>query len=168
MHQLIIKEKINLNKYIKNKDFIEWSKSYIDKNFEYSIQLNLQDDPADLIIPSMLLQPFAENAVKHGLMHKAGPKELILQFNQSELGLDMYIIDNGIGRKQSALINQRNKSKPKSFATKAIAERIELFNRLYKQKILHNVTDQFDEHNYPSGTVIHIFIPRYEVDKYDL
>ena len=71
-------------------------------------------------------------------------------------------------REQSALINQRNKSKPKSFATKAIAERIELFNRLYKQKILHNVTDQFDEHNYPSGTVIHIFIPRYEVDKYDL
>ena len=148
--------------------YLELEKARFDKNFEYSIQLNLQDDPADLIIPSMLLQPFAENAVKHGLMHKAGPKELILQFNQSELGLDVYIIDNGIGRKQSALINQRNKSKPKSFATKAIAERIELFNRLYKQKILHNVTDQFDEHNYPSGTVIHIFIPRYEVDKYDL
>ena len=116
----------------------------------------------------MLLQPFAENAVKHGLMHKSGYKELILQFNQSKLGLDVYIIDNGIGRKQSALINQRNKSKPQSFATKAISERIELFNRLYKQKILHDVTDQFDEHNYPSGTVIHIFIPRYEVDKVDL
>ena len=148
--------------------YLELEKARFDKNFEFKIELSLKDDPSDLIIPSMLLQPFAENAVKHGLMHKAGQKELVLQFNQSEEGLDVYIIDNGIGRKQSALINQRNKSKPQSFAIKAISERIELFNRLYKQKILHDVIDQFDEHNYPSGTVIHIFIPRYEIDKVDL
>ena len=148
--------------------YLELEKARFDKDFEYKIEINLQDDVADLIIPSMLLQPFAENAVKHGLMHKAGKKELTIKFIQSLDGLDVYIEDNGIGRKQSMQINQRNKNKPQSFATKAIAERIELFNRLYKLKIRHDVFDRFDELNNSTGTAIHLFIPKYDKERINL
>lgn len=148
--------------------YLELEKARFDKDFEYKIEINLQDDVADLIIPSMLLQPFAENAVKHGLMHKAGKKELTIKFIQSSDGLDVYIEDNGIGRKQSMQINQRNKNKPQSFATKAIAERIELFNRLYKLEITNDVFDRFDELNNSTGTAIHLFIPKYDKERINL
>ncbi len=148
--------------------YLELEKARFDKNFEFHIQLDLKDDASDIIIPSMLIQPFAENAVKHGLMHKNGKKILTLTFVQNTGGLNVYIEDNGIGRKQSFQINQRNKNKPKSFATKAIAERIELFNRLYKQKITHHVEDLFDDHFNGSGTLIHMYIPNYNNEILDL
>lgn len=148
--------------------YLELEKARFDKDFEYKIEINLQDDSSDLIIPSMLLQPFAENAVKHGLMHKAGKKMLTIKFIQSDDGLDVYVEDNGIGRKQSMQINQRNKNKPQSFATKAIAERIELFNRLYKLKIAHDVVDLYDELNNSIGTAIHLFIPKYDKERINL
>lgn len=148
--------------------YLELEKARFDKDFEYTIETNLIDDSSDLIIPSMLLQPFAENAVKHGLMHKSGKKLLTIKFVQSDTGLNVYIEDNGIGRKQSMQINQRNKNKPQSFATKAITERIELFNRLYKLKITQKVVDNFDEHNNSIGTAIHLFIPKYEKENINL
>jgi LytS/YehU family sensor histidine kinase len=145
--------------------YLELEKARFDKDFEYTIELELNEDPSDLIIPSMLLQPFAENAVKHGLMHKAGKKILLISFTQTDNGLNVRIEDNGIGRKQSYQINQRNKSKPTSFATKAIAERIELFNRLYNQKIKYDIIDQYDDLNNPSGTAILLFIPIYDQER---
>jgi LytS/YehU family sensor histidine kinase len=148
--------------------YLELEKARFDKDFEYVIEVNLIDDPSDLIIPSMLLQPFAENAVKHGLMHKSGKKLLNIKFVQTEDGLNVYVEDNGIGRKHSMQINQRNKNKPQSFATKAIAERIELFNRLYKLKITQKVVDKYDNQNNPMGTSIHLFIPKYEKENINL
>lgn len=148
--------------------YLELEKARFDKDFEYSIEINLKDDPSDLIIPSMLLQPFAENAVKHGLMHKPGKKSLKIKFIQSEIGLNVFLEDNGIGRKHSMKINQRNKNKPQSFATKAITERIELFNRLYKLKITQNVVDKYDEQNKSIGTAIHLFIPKYTKENNNL
>ena len=145
--------------------YLELEKARFDKDFEFTIELELNEDPSDLIIPSMLLQPFAENAVKHGLMHKAGKKILLISFTQTDNGLNVRIEDNGIGRKQSYQINQRNKSKPTSFATKAIAERIELFNRLYNQKIKYDIIDQYDDLNNPSGTAILLFIPIYDQER---
>ena len=148
--------------------YLELEKARFDKDFEYKIELELKEDPSDLIIPSMLLQPFAENAVKHGLMHKAGKKKLLISFSQTDNGLNVRIEDNGIGREQSYHINQRNKSKPTSFATKAIAERIELFNRLYNQKIKYDIIDQYDAMKNPTGTAIHLFIPIYDQERNNL
>ncbi|MDP1842828.1 MAG: histidine kinase, partial [Sediminibacterium sp.] len=141
--------------------YLELEKARFDKDFSYDIQTNLKDDAASIYIPSLMLQPFVENAVKHGLMHKHGHKELFILFDQIEDGLKVVIEDNGIGRKQSAIINSRNKSKPTSFATKAIAERIQLFNRLYKQQISYNIIDKIDNANMPTGTLITMIIPDY-------
>jgi len=141
--------------------YLELEKARFDKNFSYSISTNLREDPTAIYIPSLMLQPFAENAVKHGLMHKNGLKKLTISFEQTDEGIQVIIEDNGIGRKQSAIINTRNKSKPSSFATKAIAERIDLFNRLYKQKISYTIIDKSDEHNQPAGTTITLIIPDY-------
>ena len=80
----------------------------------------------------------------------------------------MVIDDNGIGRVQSMEINKRSKSKPFSFATAALTERMDLFNRLFKQKITCEVTDKLDERGQPGGTRITLIIPDYSKDPHAL
>ncbi len=141
--------------------YLELEKARFDKDFSYSIQTNLREDATLIFVPSLMLQPFVENAVKHGLLHKSGHKELSIQFDQLDEGVRVIIEDNGVGRKQSEMINIRNKNKPSSFATKAIDERINLFNRLYKQKISYTITDKEDDWQQSSGTIITLIIPDY-------
>ncbi|MCW3088569.1 MAG: hypothetical protein JWQ78_1955 [Sediminibacterium sp.] len=71
------------------------------------------------------------------------------------------IEDNGIGRKQAMEINQRKKNKSSGFATVALNERMELFNRLYKRKITCEITDKVTADNQPAGTKIRLVIPDY-------
>jgi hypothetical protein len=152
----------HLNEELENlRLYLELEKARFDKDFSYSIQTNLREDATLIFVPSLMLQPFVENAVKHGLLHKSGHKELSIQFDQLDEGLRVIIEDNGIGRKQSEMINTRNKNKPSSFATKAIDERIKLFNRLYKQKISYTITDKEDDWHQSLGTIITLIIPDY-------
>lgn len=148
--------------------YLELEKARFDQDFIFTIILHNPIDASTLLIPSLLLQPFAENAVKHGLMHKNGSKQLTIGFEKANGGIRVQIDDNGIGRKQSMQINQRNKSKPNSFATKAISERIQLFNRLYKNKIEYTVIDKIDEAKQSLGTLIILVIPDYSGEQIKL
>lgn len=110
-------------------------------------------------IPTMILQPFVENAVKHGLLNKKGIKIVQIYFsaNSSEM-LQISIRDNGIGREKSLLINQKRKDKPKSFATGAIVNRIELLNQHLRRKIRIEILD-LSEMGVAIGTEVLIQIP---------
>jgi hypothetical protein len=144
--------------------YLELEKARFDDNdFSFDIHTNLTEDLASVFIPSLLLQPLAENAVKHGLMHKQGHKQLTISFDAANNGMLVTIDDNGIGRKQSMAINARNKNKPQSFATKALNERVTLFNKLYRVPISYTVTDKVDSNEYPSGTRVELLIPYYHL-----
>lgn len=148
--------------------YLELEKARFDEGFEYHIDVVNIDDLSKIAIPSLLLQPFAENAVKHGLMHKLGAKKLDIRFEQMGEGLSVIIDDNGIGRAQSMEINKRSQGKPFSFATAALTERMDLFNRLYKQKISCEIVDKTDEMGKSNGTIIILFIPDYSSDPHAL
>jgi LytS/YehU family sensor histidine kinase len=141
--------------------YLELEKARFNEDFSYSIHFTGNTDPAQLMIPSLLLQPLAENAVKHGLLHKQGAKMLDIGFTRLESGFRVIIEDNGIGRKQSMIINARNQKKPASFATRALEDRIALFNRLYEQQIVYEVMDKADETGRAAGTRIELIIPEY-------
>ncbi len=81
-------------------------------------------------IPTMLIQPYIENAIIHGLSHKKGTKKLKIYFVEIENNkLEIVVLDNGIGIKKANEINSKSKTKSASFATKATLERIEIINR---------------------------------------
>jgi hypothetical protein len=141
--------------------YLELEKARFDEGFSYTIDMTNISDASQLFVPSLLLQPFAENAIKHGLMHKRGVKTLEIQFEKTATGLIVVIDDNGIGRQRSMEINRRKPNKPAAFATLALKERMELFNRLYKNKISCDVIDKTGTDQQPAGTRIELFIPDY-------
>ena len=96
------KDDINLDQEMKTlKHYIEVEKLMASKNFEYEITIESDYDPEEVLIPPMLIQPFVENAIRHGILK--GEKEGILKvhFNTSEEFLFCKIIDNGPGIFQS-------------------------------------------------------------------
>jgi ligand-binding sensor domain-containing protein len=144
--------------------YLELEKARFDEGFSYKIDIVNIDDLTSIFIPSLMLQPFAENSVKHGLMHKQGSKKVEILFEKQLDGLTVIIDDNGIGRLHSMEINQRSHNKPFSFATVALNERMDLFNRLHKQKITCRIIDKIDERQESQGTRIELFIPDYSSD----
>ena len=148
--------------------YLELEKARFDEGFEFHIGVMNIEDLSEIYIPSLLIQPFIENAVKHGLMHKRGTKRVDIKFEKKMDSLVVTIEDNGIGRQQSLEINQRTKSKPSSFATVALNERMDLFNSLYKRKITHEIIDKLDERHSPTGTKVLLTIPDYSNDRRSL
>lgn len=125
---------------------------------EFTFELNLQGDidPYQLSLPSMILQPFVENAIKHGLLHKKGEKKLSIQFILKEQ-LICEITDNGIGRKHAAEIKERQ-NRNSSFATSATEKRIELLNNMDQVKYQLEIIDLF-ENDEACGTKVRITLP---------
>lgn len=133
--------------------YLELEKMRFDSDFTYLIKIaeNIDDEYTEL--PPMLIQPFVENSIKHGLLHKKGLKELHLTFalNDDETFLICTIQDNGIGRAQSKAIQQKNKHN--SFSTSAIAQRLELLYGGANMENLLQYKDLTDENGNPTGTV---------------
>ncbi len=127
--------------------------------FEYTITI-AQEVTQELIrIPSLLTQPFVENALRHGLMHKEGEKKLEISFCLSEPYLLLTIEDNGVGRKASAEFNKARKNDHNSFALDASQKRIDLINTTRDQKIKLEIIDKYNEYGMATGTKVLIKIP---------
>jgi len=145
---------------------IELLKSYIDlestrfeNEFEFDFKINLNSKILEEKIPSMIIQPFVENAFKHGLLHKKGIKKLTIAFEQlSQKVIQIKISDNGVGRLESAKINAKRKAH-KSFATQAIDSRINLVNKVLKVPISIEIHDLIDIDNNAIGTCVELIIP---------
>ena len=125
------------------------------------IEIDAALDPASITIPAMVIQPYVENALKHGLLHKKYDRRLNIFFEMREEGEVLYceIRDNGIGRKRSAEIRERNPIKQKSFATDATEKRLNLLNYGRKAAIGVEIIDLYDEADLPTGTQVNIRIP---------
>ncbi len=116
-------------------------------------------DTAMIMIPPMILQPFVENAIWHGLMHKktAGSIDIIIKNTDSKL-LQISIIDNGVGRKMAAELNSKSGTH-KSFGMKITSHRIEMINMLKSSDARMNIIDLTDDQGNASGTRVDLIIP---------
>ena len=127
--------------------------------FKNDLEFELKAEKVeDVEIPPMIIQPFVENALKHGLLHKKGHKKLNVQFRYEEKNLICIIEDNGIGRKKSAEIKERQKMQHDSFTIKSIQSRFEILEKLYPGE-LGLVIDDLYEGGEASGTRVKIKIP---------
>ena len=131
-----------------------------DDTFNYIMDIHEDIDPEIIQIPAMVIQPYVENAIKHGLLHKKENRLLLIRFElEAEDLLYCEIRDNGVGRKRAAEIKARNPIKRKSFATLATEKRLDLLNYGRDDLIGVEILDLYDQRNNPSGTQVSIRIP---------
>lgn len=138
--------------------YLDIEKVRFNDDFEYEISTN-DFDSESFRIPSLLLQPYVENAIKHGLLHKTGPKRLNISFNKEPQIMRIVISDNGIGRKKSMELNAIKNKKHYSFATQAIEKRVKLLNEFTGKEITVEYVDEALDSERVTGTTVILKIP---------
>ncbi|GAA3508631.1 hypothetical protein GCM10022393_20220 [Aquimarina addita] len=104
--------------------------------FEYEIIIDPDISISDYMIPPMLLQPYVENAVWHGLRYKSEKGLLSIHINKLTVdSLEIIVRDTGIGREKSKALKTVNQKKQKSQGMSNIQNRISILNKMYKDKV---------------------------------
>ncbi|NQX97176.1 MAG: histidine kinase, partial [Flavobacteriales bacterium] len=125
--------------------------------FEFTISSTLL--AKGTLIPSLIIQPFAENAIKHGLLHKKDKKQLQITFTEQENGIFCTVKDNGIGIEESKKIKARQGNAHKSFSTEAIQKRLSLLQEQTQSNSGYVMKTIFDDNGNVAGTEVLITLP---------
>jgi hypothetical protein len=132
--------------------YLEIENTRFEENIKYRIVTGESLVPASTHIPLMMLQPFVENAVWHGLLNKAGEKIINITFALYETDYIYCIIeDNGNGRKN----RQSRSSEKRSLATTFISQRLELLNKIHGLRCNLHIEDKPEQ----QGTLVKILLP---------
>lgn len=139
--------------------YLELEKLRFEEKLEYRFTVDETISTETTYIHSMLIQPYVENAIKHGLLHLKGKWELSIAFTKTATGIKVTVDDNGIGRKRSDELNQLKFKKHHSFASQANQKRLEILNKGLQQTISLEIIDKKDDHQNPTGTRVILHIP---------
>ncbi|MET1258355.1 tetratricopeptide repeat protein [Flagellimonas sp. DF-77] len=129
---------------------------------EINYDINIADglNPELIKIPSMVLQPFLENAIWHGLSAKEGEKNIWLNItNKDDMHLLISVIDNGVGRKASERLKESRVLKRKSVGIDITKERLANFAKDFQNDFNVEILDLFDDQGMPKGTKVVLEIP---------
>ena len=133
--------------------YIEIEAFRFNNEFSYTFTIQEDDDLLDARIPPMLLQPFVENAILHGLMPKQGDKKLIIDCKLVNKNVEIIIDDNGIGRTQ-----HNAKAGHESQGEKLTAGMLESLQQLQNNKASIEIIDK-KENEIATGTTIKLILP---------
>ncbi len=123
-------------------------------SFDYSITFLNTMEGDNIFIPPLLIQPFCENAIWHGLMHKEGQGRLDIELSMEDNILNCTITDNGVGREKASVMNSKTAEKEKSMGLKITTERLALLNRDKGVHTFYEIEDLKDEDGIAVGTKV--------------
>jgi len=152
-------------KLITLEDELEMLRLYLDLErlrfkdaFDYSITTTNIVDAGAIFIPPLLLQPFCENAVWHGLMHKDSKGHLNIIISEEENVLNCIIEDDGIGREKAAAYKSKSAENEKSMGLKITTERLALLNQENNFSTFYKIEDVLNENYEIAGTKVNLKI----------
>jgi len=134
--------------------YLEMERLRFKDSFDYAITFLNVVDSDNIFVPPLLLQPFCENAIWHGLMNKEGKGRLDMELSIENNILNCIITDNGVGREKAEEMNSKTAEKEKSMGLKITTERLALLN---KEKGIHtsyDIEDLKDENGNATGTKV--------------
>jgi tetratricopeptide (TPR) repeat protein len=127
---------------------------------DFKIHMDEQVDPDHIRIPSLILQPFLENALWHGLSSKKGPKKIDLLVSRDDPDqISIEIRDNGVGRAASQKLKESRVLKRKSLGIDITTERLQNFAKDYQNSFALQINDLVDPEGNPEGTSVKLKIP---------
>ncbi|HBL75897.1 MAG: hypothetical protein A2W90_10805 [Bacteroidetes bacterium GWF2_42_66] len=122
-------------------------------DFEYRIEVDSEIDKSLFMLPSMILQPLAENALMHGLQNKNGDKKLLIRISKIENAIQITVEDNGIGIQEA----QKLKTKSNGIGLRMNEERIQMMKEKYGGNYSFRIIDLFAQGG--EGTRVEMIIP---------
>ena len=154
-------EKVTLQKELETlRLYIELEAMRFKDKVKYQINVAPEIDQQYIDIPPLLLQPYVENAIWHGLMHKKNGGNIRVDVSLlTEHCLQIEITDDGIGRELAAEYKSKSATRQKSFGLKMTSERIDIINQVYKINADVQISDMKDGMNNSMGTKVNIKIP---------
>ena len=127
--------------------------------FEYQINVADDLDIDELMIPPMMVQPFVENAVKHGINYLKEGGKITISFSKKGNKLECSIVDNGIGRLASGEINKQKTKNHKSTALDVTKERLDVLNKGNSRHKSLKINDLYNDDGSSAGTEIIVKMP---------
>lgn len=139
--------------------YVDMEVSRFERHFEYQITCDPDLEIEHIEVPPLVIQPYVENAIWHGLMHKGDKGHLLIELHQEKNMLHCLITDDGVGRKRAAELKSKSASKNKSLGMQITAHRLELINALNEKATTVEVNDLVDALGEPCGTSVLLKIP---------
>ena len=142
--------------------YLSLEKTRFGNSFEYKILVDYELDTDEIKIPNLMIQPFVENAIWHGLMHKQDDRKIHINFQVKE---DQFIVcevvDNGIGRKRAAEIKQAKsvEVKHKSRGMQLIKDKLDILRQQFQSEVLIDISDVTGSGGEILGTKVLIQLP---------
>lgn len=151
-----VNNKINLAEEIELlRHYVQLEMVRFENKFQFSIEVDTGIDPESIIIPSLLIQPYVENAILHGLYNKNAAGNLVIRIHEQKDVLTFIIEDDGIGREAARELRTKNFPAHNSMGINITEERLKLIN--IGQQTAFEIEDLQDE-NGPCGTRVKIMI----------
>lgn len=126
--------------------------------FEYKIIVDEEIDQNYDRIPSMLIQPYVENAIAHGLLPKQGHGKILIHLQKQVDSISCTIQDNGIGRERSKEFKKHRVQQHKSMGMSITQERLDILNSSLNRNLNAQIVDLYED-GVPAGTKVQILIP---------
>ncbi|HWY34461.1 MAG TPA: histidine kinase, partial [Nitrosopumilaceae archaeon] len=139
--------------------YLELEQMRFQNKFTYDIKIDEKIDIDYEHVPAMLIQPYCENAILHGLTPKKEPGTLFVEMKLQDRYLICSITDNGIGREKSAELKSHRSKDHKSMGMKITQDRLRLLNNVDQSDLSLQVIDLKDDKGLSLGTKVDIFIP---------
>jgi len=139
--------------------YLDLEKIRFKDKFDYTITVDEEIDTLMFKVPTMLIQPYVENSICHGLMPAVGKGLVNIDLKLNETYIKCVIEDNGIGREAAQKLREKSEKNHNSLGTQIVASRLELVNSLYGTSLKTIYTDLKNDNGEPSGTRVEIHIP---------
>jgi LytS/YehU family sensor histidine kinase len=140
--------------------YLELEKMRFEDKFDYEVIVESSVDPDYDIMPPLLMQPYVENAILHGLNPKPVRGKLTIRLHSKNNFLICTITDNGIGRERAAEIRRTMPVKRhRSMGMKITEDRLRILNDATNSKLSVTITDLKDEQGEAAGTQVEIYVP---------
>lgn len=139
--------------------YIELEQLRFSNGFDFLIQTDSSLRKEDIAIPPMIIQPYIENAILHGIAHKKEKGHILISLNPVNNYLECVVEDDGVGRERAAVLKSKRVNSHQSVGLKVTEERLQLISERTGKPASVTVIDKFDEAKIPAGTRVVVKLP---------
>ncbi|MES2777748.1 MAG: histidine kinase [Bacteroidota bacterium] len=139
--------------------YLKLEKARFGNYLNYTINVDESLDTDNTLIPSMLVQPYIENAILHGISPKVAGGVVSISIRREKDFIICRVTDNGVGRKRAAEIKSRKATVDRSYGMSITKDRLDLLSQQMNIPVAVTIDDMYDKKNKPCGTTIEIWMP---------